>query len=172
MIDNIEKLGQELAQVFFRIEERRNLWHTTTCGFIKEQLDALTVRFPMFDWKTQVNEVWQNMESVYVVFNAVPSGIVEKTPVAVTQKMKKGGLLSFSQSRNGQVTIWIAYPAIDGLTEEEFKNVNVETLEPEEIDEACMKRSIEKFLEEMIQWENDGRNEIGFLGRHHLATRK
>ncbi|WP_143308597.1 hypothetical protein [Chitinophaga vietnamensis] len=165
-MDNIEKLGQELAQIFFRIEERRNQWHTITRAFILGELNKLVERFPMFDWKAEVNEAWQNMESVYVMFNYTPSGIVEKTPNAIVQKMKKGGLLSFSQSRNGQIVIWVAYPFVDGITEEGPKTSTLDTVEPEEIDGPYITRYVEKFLEEMLEWENASREEIGFIKKH------
>ncbi|SHL93345.1 hypothetical protein SAMN05444266_105520 [Chitinophaga jiangningensis] len=165
-MDKIEKLGQELAQVFLRIEERRNLWHTVTKEFISNTLKELVARFPMFDWTMDINVVWQNMESVYVMFNYCPSGIVEKTPNAVIQKMKKGGLLSFSQSRNGQIVTWVAYPFVDGITEDGPKSTVLDTAEPEEVDQAYIFRYAEKFLEEMISWENDSREEIGFIKKH------
>ncbi|MBV8254626.1 MAG: hypothetical protein JO154_18640 [Chitinophaga sp.] len=165
-MDNIEKLGQELAQVFFRIEERRNHWHTITRETAFNTLKEIAARFPMFDWVVDINEAWQNMESVYIMFNYSASGIVEKNPSSVIQKMKKGGLLSFSQSRNGQIVTWVAYPFIDGITQDGPKNATLETVEPEEIDKAFIIRFVEKFLEEMISWENDSREEIGFIKKH------
>ncbi len=166
VMDNIEKLGQELAQVFFRIEERRNHWHTISRDLIATTLKELVARFPMFDWTVDINEAWQNMESVYVMFNYTASGIVEKTPNAIVQKMKKGGLLSFSQSRNGQVVTWVSYPYVDGITEDGPKNTVLHTAEPEEVDQDYIHRYVEKFLEEMISWENDSREEIGFMKKH------
>ncbi len=165
-MDNMEKLGQELAQVFFRIEERRNHWHSFTRDVAINTLKEISTRFPMFDWTVDVNEAWQNMESVYIMFNYTPSGIVEKNSNAVIQKMKKGGLLSFSQSRNGQIVTWVAYPFIDGITQDGPKNATLDTVEPEEVDKTYVVRFVEKFLEEMISWENDSREEIGFMKKH------
>ncbi|NIG52367.1 hypothetical protein [Chitinophaga sp. Cy-1792] len=166
-MDNIERLAQELAQVFYRIEERRNHWHTITRDLILTTLKGVAERFPIFDWTVDINEAWQNMESAFISFNFSPSGIIEKNPTAIVQKMKKGGLLSFSQSRNGQIVTWVAYPFIDGITADGPKNSTLDTVEPEEINEEYVHRFIEKFLEEMIGWENDAREEIGFVKKHH-----
>lgn len=112
----------------------------------------------------------QSLEAVYLVFDHEPSGIVEQSPFSVVQKMKIGGFLSFSQTRNGQIVVWISYPFIDGMTEEKPKNETLETLEPEELSEEAVMRFIEKFLEEMIQWENDARDEIGFVRHRNGRT--
>lgn len=166
-MENLEKLTQELAQTHKQIDERRNRWHTVTREFVLKQLTAVAEKFKL-DWRAGVNEAWQNLESIYIMFNAAPSGIVERNAYNQLQKVKTGGLLSFSQSRGGMVVVWMAYPVIEGLNEEstKTKNVTLETLEPQDVNEECIHRHLEKFLEEMIEWENDGRDEIGFVRKH------
>lgn len=163
---NVEKLTEELAASFVKTDARRQQWHSQTKGFIAEQLGHYANKYPMLDWKVAINEAWENLESVYLTFNNTPSGIVEKNELQVIQKVKKGGLVSFSQSRNGQIVIWVAYPVIDGLTEDGPKSSTLETLEPEEIDDDCILRNVEKFLTEMLEWENNDREEIGFVRKH------
>jgi hypothetical protein len=164
-MDNLEKLTQELAQTYKQIEARRNHWHTVTREFILKQLTAVAEKHKL-NWNAGVNEAWQNLESVFIAFNPSASGIVERNAYNQLQKVKTGGLLSFSQSRGGMVVVWMAYPLVEGLNEETPKNTTLETLEPENVNEECIQRHLEKFLEEMIEWENDGRDEIGFVRKH------
>ncbi len=168
-MENIGKLTQEYTEVLQKVQQRRQCWQTQAKPFLVKFLGSITETFKL-NWKAGANEMMQSLEAVYLVFDHEPSGIVEQSPFSVVQKMKIGGFLSFSQTRNGQIVVWISYPFIDGMTEEKPKNETLETLEPEELSEEAVMRFIEKFLEEMIQWENDARDEIGFVRHRNGRT--
>ena len=159
-METIGKLTEEYKQVLAKVQERRKCWHELSKPFLKQFLNELAEQYKL-NWKPGANESMQGLEAMYLVFDHEPSGIVEQSPFSVIQKMKVGGFLSFSQTRNGQIVVWISFPFIDGM-EEKPKIQTVETIEPEEITIESVKRYVEKFLEEMIQWENDAREEIGF----------
>jgi hypothetical protein len=164
-MENITKLAEEYALALIRIGERRKLWQLQTKPFLHKHLKEITEKTRL-TWKSGSNETMQNLESIFIVFDSEPSGIVEQTQFSVVQKMKIGGFLSFSQNRNGQVIVWINFPFIEGMTaDDKAKNEILETVEPEEITEESVNRFMHKFLDEMIQWENDARDEIGFV-RH------
>lgn len=157
---DIGKLTEEYKQVLAKVQERRKCWHERSKPFLKQHLSAMAEQYKL-NWKAGANESMQGLEAMYLVFDHEPSGIVEQSPFSVVQKMKVGGFLSFSQTRNGQIVVWISFPFIDGM-EEKPKIETVETIEPEEVTAEQVDRYIEKFLTEMIQWEEDARDEIGF----------
>lgn len=164
-MENITKLAEEYALSLIKVQERRKHWQLQTKPFLHKHLKEITEKTKL-TWKSGSNETMQNLESIFIVFDSEPSGIVEQTQFSVVQKMKIGGFLSFSQNRNGQVIVWINFPFIEGMTaDEKAKNEILETVEPEEITEESVNRFMHKFLDEMIQWENDARDEIGFV-RH------
>lgn len=163
-MEKLEKLTQQYTAVLQKVKERRTDWQEKAKPFLVKHLGEVTARLPL-KWKAGANEMMQGLEAVYLLFDHEPSGIVEQSPFSVVQKMKIGGFLSFSQTRNGQIVVWISFPFIDGMSEEKPRNETLDTLEPQELDEAAVERFISKFLEEMIQWEDDARDEIGFI-RH------
>ncbi|WP_341833981.1 hypothetical protein WJU16_13265 [Chitinophaga pollutisoli] len=163
-MEQLGKLTEHYTTVLQKVKARRAAWQQTAKPFLVKYLGEVTARFPL-NWKAGANEMMQGLEAVYLLFDHEPSGIVEQSPFSVVQKMKIGGFLSFSQTRNGQIVVWISFPFIDGMTEEKPKNETLETVEPEELDGPAVDRFIGKFLEEMIQWEEDSRGEIGFI-RH------
>lgn len=163
-LENIGKLAAEYGEVLRKVEERRRCWLEKSRPFLLQHLTMLAQQYAL-GWKVGHNEVLQNLEAVYLVFDHTPSGIVEQSSFSVVQKMKIGAFLSFSQTRNGQIIVWMSFPFIDGMGEEKPKNETLETIEPEEITGENINRYIIKFLDEVIQWENDARDEIGFV-RH------
>lgn len=163
-MEQLEKLTQQYSAVLEKVKQRRAAWQEKAKPFLINYLNEVTARFPL-KWKAGANEMMQSLEAVYLVFEHEPSGIVEQSPFSVVQKMKIGGFLSFSQTRNGQIVVWISFPFIDGMSEEKPRNETLETVEPEELDPESLDRFIGKFLDEMIQWEDDARDEIGFI-RH------
>jgi hypothetical protein len=163
-MDSISELTQEYAAVLQKVQERRACWQTKSKPFLIQFLSGITEKHKL-NWKAGANELMLGLEAVYLVFDHEPSGIVEQSPFSVVQKMKIGGFLSFSQTRNGQIVVWISYPFIDGMTEEKPKSDTLETIEPDEITEENVTRYIQKFLMEIIEWENNSRDEIGFI-RH------
>lgn len=163
-MENITKLAEEYALTLVKVQERRKHWQLQTKPFLLNHLKEITEKTSL-TWKSGSNEAIQNLESIFIVFDSEPSGIVEQTQFSTVQKIKVGGFLSFSQNRNGQVIAWISFPYIDNMTEEKTKHEVLETIEPEEVTEETVNRFVHKFLDEMIQWENDARDEIGFV-RH------
>ncbi|RPD38445.1 hypothetical protein [Chitinophaga barathri] len=163
-MENIEELTKEYSAVLLKVQERRACWQAKSKPFLIRFLAGITEKYKL-KWKAGANEMMLGLEAVYLVFDHEPSGIVEQSPFSVVQKMKIGGFLSFSQTRNGQIVVWISYPFIDGMNDEKPKNDMLETIEPEEITEDSVTRYIQKFLMEVIEWENNAREEIGFV-RH------
>ncbi|MGX5818115.1 hypothetical protein ACWKWU_07965 [Chitinophaga lutea] len=163
-MEEINKLAQEYRDVLAKVQERRVCWHQRAKPFLVKHLNEVTATYPL-NWKAGANEMMQSLEAVYLVFDHEPSGIIEQSPFSVIQKMKIGGFLSFSQTRNGQIVVWLSFPFIDGMNEEKPRSETIETIEPEELTEKYVNDCIHRFLQEMIQWENDSRDEIGFI-RH------
>ena len=160
-MEEIGKLTEEYRQVLAKVNDRRRHWHEHSKPFLKQHLSEVSEKHQL-NWKAGATESMQGLEAVYLVFDLEPSGMVEQSAFSVVQKMKVGGFLSFSQTRNGQVVVWISFPFIDGMADEKPKVETIETIEPEEITVESVTRFISKFLDEMIQWENDSRDEIGF----------
>lgn len=163
-MENIANLAAQYSQALLKVQERRQYWQLKAKPFLVNHIGSIVEKCKL-KWKAGLNETLQNLEAVYIVFDAEPSGIVEQSQFSLVQKMKIGGFLSFSQTRNGQIVVWINFPHIDGMEEDKVKMEMLETIEPEELTEESVDRYVEKFLGEMIQWENDARDEIGFV-RH------
>lgn len=165
-MEKISNLAVQYSHALLKTQDRRQHWQLTSKPFLLKYLGEIAEKCKL-KWKVGSNEILQNLESIYLVFDAEPSGIVEQSQFSLVQKMKIGGFLSFSQTRNGQIVVWINFPFIDGMQEDKSKTEMLETIEPEEITEENLNRYIEKFLDEMIQWENDARDEIGFVRHKH-----
>ncbi|WP_295126103.1 hypothetical protein [uncultured Chitinophaga sp.] len=162
MKDNIEQLASAYLMALAKTEERRRYWNEKTKPFVFQYLTAIAGKYPL-PWKAGANELVEGLEAVYIALEATPSGIAERGPFNMVHKLKAGAFLSLSQNRNGQVIVWMSFPFIDGLQDEAPKKETFETVEPEEVDEALLVRCLEKFLVELANWEDDAKEEIGFL---------
>ncbi|RAJ01512.1 hypothetical protein LX64_03727 [Chitinophaga skermanii] len=160
----IEKLANDLITSLQRVEQRRQQWQTVTKPLVLATLNEIAEKIKL-NWSVNVNDMLINLESVFIAFNPMPTGIVEKSEINLVNKMRVGGFLSFSQTRTGQVVVWVSMPLLEGLEEGPARNFTLETLDPEHVDATIVHQYMEKFLEEIIEWENESRDEIGFA-RH------
>ena len=106
-MENISELTQQYTAVLQKVQERRECWRARSKPFLIQFLTGVTQQYKL-NWKAGANELMLGLEAVYLVFDHEPSGIVEQSPFSVVQKMKVGGFLSFSQTRNGQIIVWIS----------------------------------------------------------------
>ena len=165
MKNNIEQLASSYLMSLAKTEERRRHWNEKVKPLAFQFFTNIAAQFPL-PWKAGVNETIENLEAVFIALEHTASGIAERGPFNLVHKLKAGAFLSLSQNRNGQVVVWMQFPFVEGLDEEGAKKETFETIEPEEVDAALLTHSVEKFLSELITWEDDARDEIGFMRKH------
>ncbi len=156
----IEKI-EDYKKTLLKTSENRKIWLEKAKQIIYDTLSKAK-KLDNLDWLVDKNESVTNMQTVYLGFNTQYSGITTYTEKSISNHPKRGGALSFSQIYNGQVVINCNYPYIEGWMSQK-DDVMLAKVDPTEITEEFVIHKVEKFLDEMIKWEEYfSKNQIGF----------
>ena len=119
----------------------------------------------------EVKDDIENLEVINFSLGTEVSGIAEKLPGNKSKRpfIKSNGSLIFQQLFNGKVMMMIMYPFIEGYGQPK-PPLTLEILRPEEFKEEFVFNYVEKFMQEVIEWEDFdddvpnkmGMNPIGF----------
>ena len=94
-----------------------------------------------------------------VFFNEFVKLLKEGSNISVATKY--GGYLCFAQSYNGNIYVFIIYPYVEEYVGQ-MENKLLATHEPIEFTTDLIIGYFEKFINEMVEWEIQDRNPIGF----------
>jgi len=134
-----------------QIQENRNLWSNTTKKLVYDTLMEIKTTSGL-DLQVQKVDMLKNLEAVNIHFNRQASGFTETNGNSITNHIKHGGALIFSQAYNGQIFVIYSYPFIEGWVSQ-LVNKAVAKVLPSNINEEFIFREVEKFLDEMNNWE-------------------
>ncbi len=102
----------------------------------------------------QVEERFENLESVTISLGKSISGIAEQVDVDTKRTIiKDRGALIYSQLFNGKIQAWITYPLIEGLMQQKPPKM-IGIYAPHEFDEKLIMSNFDDFFNELIEWEN------------------
>ena len=76
--------------------------------------------------------------------------------------VKKGGYISYSQTANGKISVFIHFPYIEDIYGNPDHILEIGLHSPEEISKELIFIHVEQFLEEIIKWEKEEKKLIGF----------
>lgn len=164
--EKIKAAFDKYTEALNKTNSRRVLWTAETKIFLLETLTLIKETFP-FDWAVQQIESIENFQAINLCCHAQPSGYIEtlfdSTDKAIDKRsyVKYGGYLSYAQSYNGKINIFMEYPYIEEWVEQ-LEPQLFETLKPSEITEEKITQHVIKFLEMISQWEGTDRPHIGF----------
>jgi hypothetical protein len=134
-----------------KIEKQRQYWQDQ----LKAQLQEILSEVAALDENTlelSLEETYTNLQSVGLGILTRDSGIIEQIERSSRAFPKYGGVLNFSQMYCGDVVIFITYPYIEGLVEEQEAKI-LQRLAPEAVDKDLILAQVQLFLDEMSAWE-------------------
>lgn len=160
-IDIITAVSSKYDKALTKIKERREFWRNTTREMIFTVLNNIKDTSKLKDLFTQKVIDCENLEAVNIGFNQTSSGIALKEGSNISVATKYGGYLCFAQSYNGNIYVFVLYPYIEEYVGQ-IENKLLATHEPNEFNVDLIIGYFEKFINEMIEWEVQDRNPIGF----------
>ena len=159
-INRIKDRASLYNEALHAIEKRRETWQKTTKKRICDTLEEMKGAVDM-GWTVGTYEHKKNLESIYITFPNKQSGIPMLKEEGESEHIKFGGYLCYTQSSNGKVHVWINFPTIEKIKDQEERKVLGE-YDPSDIAEDMIVGDVEQFLVEMVKWENYHKEPIGF----------
>jgi len=159
-LDELQETAKEYQKAITAIKVRRNDWKKSIQKLIKRTLTQISKKVKL-PWSVGDYIHKKNLESIYLSFENSSSGITKLSEEGQGELIKYGGYLCYSQASNGKIHVWIGFPMIEKIKDVEEKKV-VALLPPMEINSEIILTQVQVFLKEMIQWEKDYREVIGF----------
>ena len=140
-----------LITTFDEITNNRNIWHKSKKAFILQALIDIINRYQL-SWDVQEKNDVTNAESVCLFFLPQNSGIFGSKDGSFQHFIKNGGAILFRQLFNGEIKIEIVYPTIEQYAPK-YDYLVLDIIKPEKITRDFIFKKVNKFIEEMIQWE-------------------
>jgi len=164
--DKVEKYNSILKNT----QNYRKDWRESLKQMIIDNLNKI-IKETKLNAYVECKDDIENLEVITMSLGTEISGIAEKLPGNKVKRpfIKSNGALIFQQLFNGKVMMMIMYPYIEGYGQPK-PPLNIEILRPEEFKPEFLLRYTEKFLAEVIDWEDFdddipekmGMNPIGF----------
>ncbi|WP_010520760.1 hypothetical protein [Aquimarina agarivorans] len=162
-IEHLEERINDYRNSIKTVVEKKNLWNKSIKPLLLKILNSATKLYDV-GWKVQELNWIHNNEAVNITFDSFPPELINSTNQIPTFQFYQGGALIFSQSYNGDVYVFIAFPILQNSAQQnEMKELGF--FLPKEITEKFIIEKIDDFLKEMILWElpmNNGK--IGYQG--------
>ncbi|MTI33347.1 hypothetical protein [Xanthovirga aplysinae] len=159
-LKELQETAKEYQQALRGIKTRRNDWQKNIKKLIKRTLTEISEKIEL-SWSVGDYTHKKNLESIYLSFENIQSGITKLSEEGEGELIKYGGYLCYSQASNGKIHVWMEYPMIEKIKDIEEKKV-VAVMSPMEISSEIILSQVESFLKEMVRWERDYREIIGF----------
>jgi hypothetical protein len=161
---------EELVKVWVEYQQEvvllRQIWTERTRPMIQTKLKAIIEKYPI-GWFLDENLSKTNMEVITLTFGNKLSGIFDKIQNKTLSKFY--GSITFAQEPDGNVTVTLNFPYIDlGQPKDPRDNSNKKLMSvlgeysPKVFTEELLERSVNEFLEEILESEKSERNVIGF----------
>ncbi len=134
---------------------------TFTLPLLLKTLTEIQVNFDI-GWKVQQLDWLMNNSAINITFNTFPASLIDKLNVSDEFEFIKGAALVFSQKYNGDIAVFIVYPAdLEPITEGDINEIG--SFNPNEINENFITNKVAYFLDKIIiQEENVLRRKVGF----------
>jgi hypothetical protein len=144
-----------------KVFEKRKQWRELTLPLLLKTLNDIQVNFNI-GWQVQQLDWLMNNSAINITFNTFPTSLIEKLNGADDFEFIKGAALVFSQKYNGDISVFIIYPAdLEPITEGDINEIG--SFNPNEINENFITNKVAYFLDKIIiQEENVLRRKVGF----------
>jgi len=144
-----------------KVFEKRKQWRDFTFPLLLKTLNEIQVNFDI-GWKVQQLDWLMNNSAINITFNTFPTALIEKLNGTSDFEFIKGAALVFSQKYNGDISVFVIYPAdLEPVTEGDINEIG--SFNPNEINENFIINKVAYFLDKIIiQEENVQRRKVGF----------
>ncbi len=139
------------------MSRRRDLWSSAVKEKIMNTLREVQKNFHKINWNVQISDAKKNMETVSLKIKDAPCGISEtkEGENAVTEYLKRGAELGFSQMISGKINVWFDYPYWEGLQISKQLRKHLVTIEPSYVTESLIAGYVHQFLHEVTAYESN-----------------
>lgn len=157
----LKKSVSDYVNSLEKVLEKRKQWRDFTLPLLLKTLNEIQVNFDI-GWKVQQLDWLMNNSAINITFNTFPASLIDKLNVSDEFEFIKGAALVFSQKYNGDIAVFIVYPAdLEPITEGEINEIG--SFNPNEINENFITNKVAHFLDKIIiQEENVLRRKVGF----------
>jgi hypothetical protein len=144
-----------------KVLEKRKQWTEFTLPLLLKTLGDIQENYQI-GWRVQQLNWLSNNNAVNITFESFPKSIAEKLDGSGDFTFFKGAALVFSQKYNGDISVFIIYPALpDPVPEEDITEIG--SYNPNEFNENFIINKVADFLEKIIVREdNVFRHKVGF----------
>lgn len=161
-IEHLDERIQDYLESIEKVIEKKILWQDTTKPLLKETLNKIAIRYDI-GWKVQELSWLNSNEAINITFDSFPTKLLEKTQLIRSYQFIQGCSLVFSQSYNGEVHIFILFPIIENI-QDDNSSLNLGIYDPQEITEKVIIEKVDGFLKQVINWEVPvEKKQLGFI---------
>jgi hypothetical protein len=160
-IEHLEERVTDYRDSIKEVVDKKTLWKTTTSAILLETLRGIAEQFKI-GWKVQELNWIHNSPAINIAFESFPPELMDCTNRVPEYQFIPGGALVFSQSYSGDVYIFIMFPILESLVQENG-TLEIGLFGPNEINEKLIVEKVDEFLKEMIKWElPNTRTKVGY----------
>src|SRR5210317_1377162 len=106
----LKKSVSDYVNSLEKVLEKRKQWRDFTLPLLLKTLNEIQVNFDI-GWKVQQLDWLMNNSAINITFNTFPASLIDKLNVSDEFEFIKGAALVFSQKYNGDIAVFIVYPA-------------------------------------------------------------
>ena len=157
----LKKSVNDYVNSLEKVLEKRKQWRQYALPLLLKTLNEIQVSFDI-GWKVQQLDWLMNNSAINITFNTFPTSLAKKLDESADFEFLKGAALVFSQKYNGDISVFIIYPAdLDIVAEEDINEIG--SFNPNEINENFITNKVAHFLDKIIiQEENVLKRKVGF----------
>jgi hypothetical protein len=144
-----------------KVLEKRKQWTEFTLPLLLKTLNEIQASYNI-GWRVQQLDWLMNNNAVNITFESFPQSMIEKLNGSADFEFVKGAALVFSQKYNGDISIFIIYPAVlEPVSEDDINEMG--SYNPNEFNENFIVNKVSHFLEKIIiKEENVLIRKVGF----------
>ncbi len=144
-----------------KVLEKRKQWNEFTLPLLFKTLNEIQVDFDI-GWKVQQLDWLMNNSAINITFETFPKSMMDKLNGATDFEFIKGAALVFSQKYNGDISVFIVFPAeLAPVSESDINELG--SFNPNEINKNFITNKVAYFLDKIIiREENVLRRKVGF----------
>jgi len=144
-----------------KVLEKRKQWKEYTSPLLLKTLNEIQKTHEI-GWKVQQLDWLMNNSAINITFDTFPVSMIEKLNGATDFQFIKGAALVFSQKYNGDISVFIIFPAdLEPVSESDINEIG--SFNPNEINKNFVINKVAYFLDKIIiREENVLRRKVGF----------
>ena len=157
----LKKSVSDYVNSLEKVVEKRKQWREFTLPLLLKTLTEIQANFDI-GWTVQQLDWLMNNSAINITFNTFPSSLIDNLNGSTDFEFIKGAALVFSQKYNGDISVFIIYPAdLQPITEGDINEIG--SFNPNEINENFITNKVAYFLDKIIiQEESVLRRKVGF----------